>query len=70
VVGARASQRPRVAGGDSDLAWDIGGYDAARFELHVLDERSSARRMASVTRRGPEKLGPGTPERLPLQNHW
>lgn len=22
----------------SDLAWDIGGYDTARFELHVLDE--------------------------------
>lgn len=25
--------------GNSDLAWDIGGYDTARFELHVLDER-------------------------------
>jgi hypothetical protein len=24
--------------GDSDLAWEIGGYDLARFELHVLDE--------------------------------
>ncbi|SFW70996.1 hypothetical protein [Amycolatopsis australiensis] len=24
--------------GDSDLAWEAGGYDAARFELHVLDE--------------------------------
>jgi hypothetical protein len=23
---------------NSDLAWDIGGYDTARFELHVLDE--------------------------------
>lgn len=24
--------------GDSDLAWEAGGYDTARFELHVLDE--------------------------------
>lgn len=24
--------------GDSDLAWEAGGYDPARFELHVLDE--------------------------------
>jgi hypothetical protein len=24
--------------GNSDLAWEIGGYDTARFELHVLDE--------------------------------
>jgi hypothetical protein len=35
--------RERVSGcewriGDSDLAWEAGGYDAARFELHVLDE--------------------------------
>lgn len=25
--------------GNSDLAWDIGGYDTGRFELHVLDEK-------------------------------
>jgi hypothetical protein len=24
--------------GDSDLAWEIEGYDLTRFELHVLDE--------------------------------
>ena len=35
--------RERVTGcewrvGDSDLAWEAGGYDTARFELHVLDE--------------------------------
>lgn len=24
--------------GDSDLAWEAGGYDTVRFELHVLDE--------------------------------
>jgi hypothetical protein len=24
--------------GDSDLAWEAGGFDTARFELHVLDE--------------------------------
>jgi hypothetical protein len=24
--------------GDSDLAWEAGGYDSARFKLHVLDE--------------------------------
>jgi len=24
--------------GDSDLAWEAGGYDTARFELHFLDE--------------------------------
>ena len=35
--------RERVTGhewrvGNSELAWDIGGYDTARFELHVLDE--------------------------------
>lgn len=24
--------------GDSDLAWEAGSYDTARFELHVLDE--------------------------------
>lgn len=24
--------------GTSDLAWEAGGYDSARFELHVLDE--------------------------------
>ena len=37
LVRERASGREwRV--GDSDLAWDIGGYDATRFELHVLDE--------------------------------
>jgi len=24
--------------GDSNLAWEAGGYDTARFELHVLDE--------------------------------
>ncbi len=22
----------------SDLAWEVGGYDITRFELHVLDE--------------------------------
>jgi hypothetical protein len=27
--------------GDSDLAWEAGGYDTARFELHVLDEEVS-----------------------------
>lgn len=27
--------------GDSDLAWEAGGYDVARFELHVLDEEVS-----------------------------
>jgi hypothetical protein len=35
--------RERVTGrewriGDSDLAWEAGGYDTARFELHFLDE--------------------------------
>ena len=35
--------RERVTGcewrvGDSDLAWEAGGYDTARFELHVLAE--------------------------------
>jgi hypothetical protein len=25
--------------GDSDTAWDAGGYDPTRFEAHVLDER-------------------------------
>jgi hypothetical protein len=24
--------------GDSDLVWEAGSYDYARFELHVLDE--------------------------------
>ncbi|WP_410633817.1 hypothetical protein [Amycolatopsis sp. cmx-4-83] len=24
--------------GDSDVAWEAGGYDSTRFELHVLDE--------------------------------
>lgn len=24
--------------GDSDLAWEAGGYDSARFELHFLDQ--------------------------------
>ncbi|RSD14797.1 hypothetical protein [Amycolatopsis eburnea] len=24
--------------GDSDLAWEAGGFDTARFELHVLAE--------------------------------
>lgn len=27
--------------GDSDLAWEAGGYDTVRFELHVLDEEVS-----------------------------
>ncbi|MCR6488255.1 hypothetical protein M8542_36040 [Amycolatopsis sp. OK19-0408] len=27
--------------GNSDLAWDIGGYDTARFELHVLDKAAA-----------------------------
>lgn len=27
--------------GHSDLAWEAGGYDSARFELHVLDEEVS-----------------------------
>ncbi|MFJ1758670.1 hypothetical protein ACIOD2_00030 [Amycolatopsis sp. NPDC088138] len=37
LLSERASGRTwRV--GDSDLAWEIGGYDLARFELHVLDE--------------------------------
>ncbi|MEV6823515.1 hypothetical protein [Amycolatopsis sp. NPDC051102] len=38
LVRERASGREwRV--GESDLAWDIDGYDATRFELHVLDEK-------------------------------
>ncbi len=37
LVSERASGRTWRAG-DSDLAWEIGGYDLARFDLHVLDE--------------------------------
>ncbi|GLY44503.1 hypothetical protein Amsp01_105260 [Amycolatopsis sp. NBRC 101858] len=37
LVSERASGRAWRAG-DSDLAWEIGGYDMVRFELHVLDE--------------------------------
>jgi len=49
--------RERVTGrewriGDSDLAWEAGGYDTARFELHFLDEDVSGAPDGLPGRRG------------------
>lgn len=64
--------------GDSDLAGDIGGYDAARFELHVLDEKVVGAPDGKPDPTRAEKLGSGPPEltltvcrrRRSTVNHW
>jgi hypothetical protein len=35
---------------DSDQAWNAGGYDATRFELHVLDETGATPPTGEPTR--------------------